>query len=402
MQNDINENIRMQLRRANEEQQSINVLKEFGIYDLYYSRKLYETESVNKNDWNEVKDLLGQLGKVTGRLISKLLSIGKRKTVELCVKAAKNIYQTTKDNGEAIRYLFYSLLFFVVGYTGNMMKERYNEKPIIPGTHIEYETKNGVDTMTVTNQRGGEFAVKQPDADKAPVIVSIKKSDTTKDIAKVKLDNMSPIRLLNAGEKHPSYYHVSPEILRAVAEVESFVDHIYDAKSGTRKAIRKADMMDMKKDLTIGYGHKLTKEERKTMAFNTKWTKQHAFEVFKKDAKSHEQILNNCLKQLPYYDKVEFSQGAIDGFFSIFFNAGSGNMTGTATRAQSEFWKRLGNCRIDKENHCVNKADVYFTISQLRHQNITEPGHVARRNAECLIAQQLGNKIDPKLYNLKQ
>ena len=59
MQNDINENIRMQLRRANEEQQTINVLKEFGIYDLYYSRKLYETESVNKNDWNEVKDLLG-------------------------------------------------------------------------------------------------------------------------------------------------------------------------------------------------------------------------------------------------------------------------------------------------------------------------------------------------------
>ena len=49
----------MQLRRANEEQQTINVLKEFGIYDLYYSRKLYETESVNKNDWNEVKDLLG-------------------------------------------------------------------------------------------------------------------------------------------------------------------------------------------------------------------------------------------------------------------------------------------------------------------------------------------------------
>ena len=59
MQTDINENIRMQLRRANEEQQTINVLKEFGIYDLYYSRKLYETESVNKNDWNEVKDLLG-------------------------------------------------------------------------------------------------------------------------------------------------------------------------------------------------------------------------------------------------------------------------------------------------------------------------------------------------------
>ena len=71
MQQDINENIRMQVRRATDEQQTINVLKEFGIYDLYYSRKLYETESVNKNDWDEVKDLLGQLGKETGRLISK-------------------------------------------------------------------------------------------------------------------------------------------------------------------------------------------------------------------------------------------------------------------------------------------------------------------------------------------
>ena len=262
MQQDINENIRMQVRRATDEQQTINLLKEFGIYDLYYSRKLYETESVNKNDWDEVKDLLGQLGKVTGRLISKLLSIGKRKTIELCVKAAKSIYQSTKDNGEAIRYLFYSLLFFVVGYTGNTLKERYNEKPIIPGTHIEYETKDGVDTMTVTNQRGGVFAVKQPDADKAPVIVSIKKSDASKDIGKVSLDNMSPIRLLDVGENHPTYYHVSPEILRAVAEVESFVDHIYDAKSGTRKAVRKADMMDMSKDLTIGYGHKLTRAER--------------------------------------------------------------------------------------------------------------------------------------------
>ena len=123
--------------------------------------------------------------------------------------------------------------------------------------------------------------------------------------------------------------------------------------------------------------------------------------MFKKDAKEHEKLLNNSLKKLPYYDKVQFSQGAIDGFFSIFFNAGVGNMTGNATRAESEFWKRLGNCRIDKENHCINKADVYYTISQLRHQNITEPGHVARRNAECLIAQQIGDKINPSLYNLK-
>ena len=372
-----------------------NILLEYGVYDIFYSRKLYESESTNKNDWEEVKDLLAQLGKVSGTLMQKLLSIGKRKTVEICVKAAKNIYKSTHDNAEAIRYLFYSLLFFVVGYGGNTIKDRYNEKPIVPGTTIEYKTIDGVDTMTVTNARGGVFAVKQEDSSKAPVIVSIKKSGETsktdvksdkKSFKAASMDNISPIRLLKKGEKHPDFYHASNEMLKAVAEVESFVDHIYDAKSGSRKQIRKADMMDMKKDLTIGYGHKLTKEERKTMAFNTRWTKEKAFNVFKKDAKEHEKVLNNSLRKLPYYDKVVFSQGSIDAFFSIFFNAGVGNMTGNATRAESEFWKRLGNCRIDKEHNCINKADVYYTISQLRHQNITEPGHVARRNAECLIA----------------
>ena len=190
--------------------------------------------------------------------------------------------------------------------------------------------------------------------------------------------NISPITLLKPGQKHPEFYHGSPQIYRAIAEVEQFVDHIYDAKSG-KKQIRKEDMMNMKKDLTIGYGHKLTKEERKTMAFNTRWTKEKAFEVFKKDIKEHEKIMNSKLRTLHYYDNVIFSQGFVDACLSIFFNSGSGNMTGSATRSQSEFWKRLNNCRVDKENGCIDRSDVYFTISQLRHQFITEPGHVARR-----------------------
>ena len=399
---DINESVRQRLRELTRQQDSIAMLKEFGVYDLYYSRKLYETESVNQNDWAEVKELLGQMGRITGTLMKKLVSMGKRSSVELCVKAAKAIYKKYHDTGEAVRYLFWTLMFFIVGYTGNTIKDQYNSKPIVLNTHIAYDTIDGVDTLTVTNDRGGEFKVMQKDSDKAPVLVSVKKSEkkstaseekkeeAKSDTKKSAEDYMSPIRLLKPGEKHPDYYKVSPEILRAVADVEMYVGYIYDAKAKKRTPIRKQDMMDMSKDLTIGYGHKLTKAERKTMAFNTKWSKEKAFEVFKKDAKEHEKILNNCLKKLPYYNQVEFSQGAIDGFFSIFFNAGSGNMTGTASRAQSEFWRRLGNCRIDKEHNCVNKADVYFTISQLRHQNITERGHIARRNAECLIAQQLG------------
>jgi hypothetical protein len=51
-------------------------------------------------------------------------------------------------------------------------------------------------------------------------------------------------------------------MIRALAEVEHFVDHIYDAKSGTTKQITKAQLSDPKVDATIGYGHKLTAKER--------------------------------------------------------------------------------------------------------------------------------------------
>ena len=35
------------------------MLREFGIYDWYYSRTLFESEVTNDNEWAEVKDLLG-------------------------------------------------------------------------------------------------------------------------------------------------------------------------------------------------------------------------------------------------------------------------------------------------------------------------------------------------------
>lgn len=388
------------------------MLREFGIYDWYYSRALFESEVTNNNDWDEVKDLLGQMGRITGTLLKKLTQIGKKKVAQLCVKRGREIFMENKDIAAAIKYTFWSLLFFTIGYTGNMFKELYNEHPIVPGTQIEYNTdENGTDTMTVTNSRGGQFTV-QAKGEETPKIVNVKKSDTP--VEKMKSDvesssssksnnnNISPIMLLKPGQKHPDFYHGSNEIYKAIAEVEQFVDHIYDAKSGSTKQIRKEDMMNMKKDLTIGYGHKLTREERKKMSFNTRWSKEKAFTVFKKDIKKHETYLNANLRRLSYYDKVKFSQGFIDGFLSISYNMGPGNVTGTKTRQMSEFFRRLNNCRIDKKNGCVDKSDVYFTISQIRNQNITEPGHIARREQECQIAQQLGDKINPELYNLKK
>ena len=202
------------------------MLREFGIYDWYYSRALFESEVTNNNDWDEVKDLLGQMGRITGTLLKKLTQIGKKKVAQLCVKRGREIFMENKDIAAAIKYTFWSLLFFTIGYTGNMFKERYNEHPIVPGTQIEYNTdENGTDTMTVTNSRGGQFTV-QAKGEETPKIVNVKKSDTP--VEKMKSDvesssssksnnnNISPIMLLKPGQKHPDFYHGSNEIYKAI------------------------------------------------------------------------------------------------------------------------------------------------------------------------------------------
>lgn len=392
-------NISKQDIRYNE---AMKVLKEYGIYDFYFSRSLYESESVNSTEWSEIKDLMGQLGKVTGLLMTKLIAMGKRSAVTMCVKTAKWLYEKHKNTGEATKYLFYSLLFFAVGYTGNMLKERYNDHPIVPGTHIDYTEIDGVDSLIVTNDKGGQFMVQQADVTEPPQIIKLntaqKKGDvkpTTKPV-----DNTSPIMLLQPGEKKTSFYHASPEMIRALAEVERFVDHIYDAKSGSTKQITKAQLSDPNVDATIGYGHKLTKEERRAWSFNKHIDKNEAIALYKKDLGEVERILNANLKKLSYDSKVEYSQGLIDGLTSLLYNMGAGNTYGNGKREMSELWKRLNNCRIDTENNCINKADVYFTISQARHQNITEKGHIYRREAECQIMQQLGKSVNADLYHL--
>ena len=48
----------------------------------------------------------------------------------------------------------------------------------------------------------------------------------------------------------------------------------------------------MKQDLTIGYGHKLTKEERKKWNLNKRITREEAKQLFMKDLKETEKYLN--------------------------------------------------------------------------------------------------------------
>ena len=388
------------------EADALNVLREYEIYDLYFSRSLYESESVNSSEWNEIKDLMGQLGRVTGKLMIKLIKLGHRSAVALCVKAAKAIYNRTKNTGEATKYMFWALMMFTIGYTGNIIKDKYNENPIVPGTHVEYTEVDGRDTLIVQNAKGGSFMVQQSDISEAPSIIKItpeaekKQKDNKLNGGSGDTDWSSPIMLLKPGQSKTSFYHASPQMIRALAEVEHFVDHIYDAKSGSTKQITKAQLLNHKVDATIGYGHKLTPKERQQWSFNKKVTKQEALQLYKKDLGEVERILNANLKKLSYDSKVEYSQGLIDGLTSLLYNMGAGNTYGNGKREMSELWKRLNNCRIDKKHNCINKSDVYFTISQARHQNITEPGHVYRREAECQIMQQIGKNVNGDLYHL--
>lgn len=62
----------METRRALAEDEAKHMLREFGIYDWYYSKVLFESEVTNDNEWDEVKDLLGQMGRLTGTLLKKL------------------------------------------------------------------------------------------------------------------------------------------------------------------------------------------------------------------------------------------------------------------------------------------------------------------------------------------
>ena len=78
--------------------------------------------------------------------------------------------------------------------------------------------------------------------------------------------------MLKKGERKITNFKPSSKIVRAIAETEQFVDHIYDARN-PRAKVTKKDMLNMKKDITCCYGHALTVAERKAWSPNKKFTK---------------------------------------------------------------------------------------------------------------------------------
>lgn len=370
-------------------------------------------------DYEEFKFIMGRLRWIIPSLIKKLTQIGAKKAVELVCKYGKKLYNAQKKSA-AIRYILYGLVFIAIT-TGIYTVKTYNEKPVIPDTKVEYsdEDKSMVvyeedkATAKFVMDENEEPTIVRPDDNKIPDTRNVNNTTTDNNTEAIlddtdekkksqlstKVKYTSPIVLLDDNMKKSDSYKMSDEMVEALMKVEDFVDHIYDAKNPKRTNI---NMNDMRQDLTIGYGHKLTKAERKAWSKNKKMSREEAERIFREDLKETEKYLNKKLAQLPYDSKVEYSQGFVDGMGSLLFNMGYGNMFGAGRREESEFWSRLNKCRIDKNNNCMNVSDINFSIGAVRNQNITERGHIARRKAEYRIMMQPLGVMNPELYDLKK
>lgn len=372
------------------------LLERYGIKDIMYSGieqmsilSINEDVFDNSSDKEAISKHMSSLKKIIPDLMAKLIKVGAKASVNMIVKGAKIAYQSGKSNPEIVKNVFYGLLFLAIGLIGNNIKEKYNEHPVIPGTQIETTTVDGKEAMVVYGE-DDTLIVSQPVENAAPKIVKASEG----------YNNVSPIKLLSPGEQKIQYYHISPEMLDALWEVESFVDHIYDARKPSRVPKNQRELLDGS-DWTIGAGHKLTKKECKEMNFRKKLTVAQGKELFKNDMKEHEQIVNNMLKTLPYDKKVNYSQGIFDAIVSTEMNMGAGNFRGNATRPPCEFWRRLNNCRIDRKNGCINKSDIEYSLAKINTQNVILKGHQTRRRAEYFIAMQPYGKVDASLYKLK-
>jgi len=248
------------------------LLERYEIKDIIYSGvedmmtiSLNEDVFDNSKDKEEISKHMSSLKKIIPDLMARLIKVGAKTTVNLIVKGAKAAYKAGKSNPEIVKNVFYSLLFLAVGLIGNNIKEKYNEHPVIPGTQIETTTVEGNKAMVVYSNND-TIVVTQKGDNTVPVVTK------AVDDKETKYNSVSPIRLLGRGEQKIRNHHISNEMFMALAEVEQFVDHIYDTADKSRK-ITRDDMKNMKMDLTIGYGHKLTAEERKNWSHNKKISK---------------------------------------------------------------------------------------------------------------------------------
>lgn len=390
----------LELKRIIREERDKMILKEYQMYDFFYGHQLNEGLSPqSKEDLRELQNVLGNLGKVCARLMYRLIKWGAKKSVRLCVKAAKAAYRAGKSNPEICKNFLYSLLFFCIGYSVNTITEWYNNKPIIEGTTIEQRTINGVDSLVVYEDESDVVTVvQQPNKEEAPVV---KKGKKKTEEAKVQSKHNTPIWTLADGETKITNYTISDEMASAIAATETFVDHLYDTKDRNRKLTLK-DLKDPKRDITIGYGRCLKTYNERKAYYRKTITKAEGMRMFKEDLGETEMIVNNALKRLPYYNRVNFSQNFYDALCSIIFNAGSGNIFGTPRKDMSEFWRRMNNIRFERGGKYI-KRDIDYAFAKINTQNTgsrNQGGLKKRRRNEYLIATAPDGSLKKADYNL--
>jgi len=118
---------------------------------------------------------------------------------------------------------------------------------------------------------------------------------------------------------------------------------------------------------SIGYGHH-TKDIKQGM----KITQKQADKYFEEDIKKFTASVNRLIKALPY--EYEFSQGFIDGLFSLVYNCGEGGVK------KSVFYQRLLKCRV--VNGVMNESDFNFTVAGVKQSRVYCKAHEDRRYKE--------------------
>lgn len=252
---------------------------------------MFSDESINEainldstKDKEDVRRLMGRLKVIIPALIKRLVKIGVKESVLAIIKTYKAAHKFDKNHNHILREMFFALLMLAVGMLGNEMIHKYNENPVEKGTQIHYDKQR--ETMTVTNENGENVLELEMDENGVPQVVeqsndaeSVSDAPTVnkpKQVQKQQVSNRNvddePIRMLKKGERKVTNFKPSAKIVRAIAETEQFVDHIYDA-ANPRAKVTKRDMLNMKKDITCCYGHALTVAERKAWSPNKKFTK---------------------------------------------------------------------------------------------------------------------------------
>ncbi len=121
---------------------------------------------------------------------------------------------------------------------------------------------------------------------------------------------------------------------------------------------------------SIGYGH-----HGKDVYQGMTISKNEANRLFRKDIQKFSASVKRLIESLPY--EYEFSQGFIDGLYSLVYNCGEGGVR------KSIFYQRLIRCRVI--DGVMNENDFNYTIAGVKQSKISSPGHVKRRHAEHLM-----------------